>query len=407
MKKKLQIKLTGIFLLSLAIFISLSISQVNAQNCDEINCSKGEQSEDHYLTCIKEKQSCLESKIQETRESAVTLSNTINILNGQVALQQLQIDQTLTEIEQLEKEITDLSNRIDGLGLSLDKLSNILIERIRGSYKQQRTNNLFALSVNHSFTQFISEYKYLKKAEQQTAQAMQLAETQRLNYKEQKRLKETKQEELESKQAVLQQQQITLTQRKAEQQYLLTETKNNESKYQSELAKTLSELQAIQSIIAGKGVESEIGDINQGDTIASIIRGASACSTGTHLHFEVVKDGAHRNPASYLKNVDISWDNAPDGSFGFSGSWEWPVHNPARITQGYGMTYYARVKRFYGGQPHTGLDMVSKGADYRIRAVKNGKLYRGSIKCGGGYLRYVKVEHKEDGMNSYYLHINY
>lgn len=395
-------------LLSFGLAGGLTPSKLRAlEDCDRFVCSKDDQNA--YLNCNRDKRICLENNIRETQSSSITLSNTISILNGKVRLQELQIEQTQNEIETLERQIVDLINRIAGLDLSLDRLTTVLVQRVGEHYKTGRVNPMLLLMVSDSFNQFITNYKYLKLTQEQTAEAMQRAETQKITYDEQKALKEAKQAEVESKRQALVVQQQDLTKQRAEQQYLLTETKNNEARYQSELAKTLAELQAIQSIIAGKGDETKSGEVNQGDSIASIIVGASPCSTGTHLHFEVVKDSSHRDPAGFLKSIDAAWNNQPDGSFGFGGDWDWPVNNPAKINQGYGMTYYAAVKRSYGGQPHTGIDMASKDSgNYTVRAVKAGTLYRGSIKCGGGLLRYVKVEHKEDSsLSTYYLHVNY
>ena len=193
-----------------------------------------------------------------------------------------------------------------------------------------------------------------------------------------------------------------------QEQFLLNQTKNNEAQYQKELEKTLAEINAIQSIIAGKGNESDVGEVKEGDKIASIIAGSSTCSNGTHLHFEVVKGGVNYNPAGYLKSIDAQWNNSPDGSFSFTGDWNWPMNNAAKINQGYGMTYYARVRRAYGGAPHTGIDMASKSSgDYTVIAVREGRLFRGSIPCGGGSLRYVRVKHKDSDISTYYLHVNY
>jgi peptidoglycan hydrolase CwlO-like protein len=401
-----------LFLLSSIIAVGLLFNRVLSvraqQSCDEFACNQSTQDENAYLTCIKDKQSCLERKIDETQSQQNTLSNTISILNGQIQVQELNIQQTLAEIRVLEKEIEDLSQRIGGLDLSLDQLSRLMVRRVGEQYKRQHINPVTLVFTDKSLSNFLIDYKYLKLAREQTLDAMQRAETQRQLYNEQKTLKEDKQTQVTAKQRQLEQQQDTLEKQRAEQQYLLTDTRNNEARYQEELAKTLNELRAIQSIIAGKGTESSVGEVHEGDGIASVIAGASACSTGTHLHFEVVKDSAHRDPASYLKPIDIVWSNDPDSSFGFSGNWEWPLNNAARITQGYGMTYYARVKRAYGGAPHTGIDMISKtSGNYQVKAVKDGTLYRGSIPCGGGLLRYVKVQHKDDGISSYYLHINY
>jgi len=381
---------------------------IQAEDCVSIVCSSSNQSEDEYLSCNKRKQACLEQKIEETQTQAVTLTNTINLLNGQISLQQLQVSLSIAEIGKLENEVSDLSERIKGLGYSLDRLSTVLIERVQAQYKQSRTSPSLQLLGSDSLNDVIAQLRYLSIAQKQTADVMARTETQRSEYDTQKDLKEEKQEELKIKKVSLENLQASLKSQKSDQQYLLGETKNNEAKYQSELAKTLAELEAIQSIIAGRGSETKIRNVSKGDKIASIISGPSACSTGAHLHFEVANNGIHRNPAGFLKSTDVIWNNSPDGSFSFTGSWDWPVNDAARITQGYGMTYYARVKRFYGGSPHTGLDILSKSSsDFTVKAVRDGTLYRGSIACGGGLLRYVKVEHKDDSEDTYYLHINY
>ena len=160
----------------------------------------------------------------------------------------------------------------------------------------------------------------------------------------------------------------------------------------------------MQAIISNRGDESEAGAVAKGETIATMISGASPCSTGTHLHLEILKDGGHINPAELLAAKDVVWRNQPDSPFSFTGSWDWPLSGQVDITQGYGMTAFAR-SGYYGGNPHHGLDMVS--GDKNIHSLSEGKVYNGSIACGGGKLRYVKVEHKDTGHISYYLHINY
>ncbi|NCN45789.1 MAG: hypothetical protein COU63_02050 [Candidatus Pacebacteria bacterium CG10_big_fil_rev_8_21_14_0_10_36_11] len=413
MKRK---KITFLWLLPILLGVLwlriFHVSTIYAEeDCAAITCSQGTGStedQNAYLACNKSKQTCWEQKIKDTQSQKVTLTNTINLLNGQISLQQLQVDLTQAEIIQLEDQVAELAERIKGLGYSLDRLSTVLIERVRAQYKQSRTVPSLQLLGSSSFSDLVMKMRYLSQAQKQTADVMAKTENQRLEYDDQKQLKEEKQIQLEQKRVSLKLLQTSLLGQKKDQQFLLSETQSSEAKYQAELAKTLAELEAIQSIIAGRGSETKVRDIKQGDNIASIIAGASACSTGTHLHFEVANNGVHRDPAGYLKSTDITWSNSPDGSFGFSGSWDWPVNNAALITQGYGMTYYARVRRAYGGSPHTGIDMVSKtSGDYTVKAVRDGTLYRGSIKCGGGLLRYVKVEHKDDAENTYYLHINY
>lgn len=383
-----------------------ALAQIDA--CNQYQCNRDTQDEDTYLDCIKRKQSCLQTKINETKEAQNTLSRTISIISGQISVQELQIEQTQTEIVRLHRNIGELTDRIAGLDISLDNLSSVLVKRVGEHYKRQSTNPLLALITHGSISNLIAEYKYLQQAQEQTARAMQLAETQRITYDEQKALLEQTQTQLAQKQQALENQQKDLARQRSDQQYLLNENRQNEVRFQQELAKTIAELEAIRSIIAGRGSESKVGSVAAGDLIASVIEGPSACSTGSHLHFEVVRDGVHRDPANYLKPLDSAvWANGADGPFSFSGNWNWPIDNPARITQGYGMTYYARVRRAYGGAPHTGIDMFSRAYNFNVRAVADGTLYRGSIPCGGSILRYVKVEHSSDSLSTYYLHVNY
>jgi murein DD-endopeptidase MepM/ murein hydrolase activator NlpD len=103
-----------------------------------------------------------------------------------------------------------------------------------------------------------------------------------------------------------------------------------------------------------------------------------------------------------LKNISLIWDNSGPELNGF-GSWNWPLNESIRITQSYGKTPYSSI---YAGDFHTGVDMVST-ADLTVKAIKSGTLYRGSIACGGGALRYVRVDHADDDYDTYYLHVNY
>ena len=183
---------------------------------------------------------------------------------------------------------------------------------------------------------------------------------------------------------------------------LLTQTQNDEKLFQQLLAKAKAELDAIEAVIAGKGTETEVGGVSVGDRIATIIAGSSACSTGGHLHFEVAKDKVNHNPAGYLKDKTVIWNNSPDHSFSFTGAWDWPLNDPIRITQGFGQTSYSSR---YSGNLHSGIDMVS--GDSSVKAVRSGTLFRGSIACGGGTLKYVHIKNKDDSNDVYYLHVNY
>jgi len=335
----------------------------------------------------------LEAKVEELSQKRQTLSSQIAYMNSQIRLTTLRIAKT-------EEEIEVLSEKIARLEISLNALAVVVGKRIEATYKKgQEIKPIYLLFSSRKFSNFISHYEYLQAAQAHDKKLLLSMEETKINYDEQKQEVENLKKELETQKRLLDRQ-------KKEKEYLLEVTRNDEKHYQTLLAKARAELEAIQSILAGKGEETEVGEVQEGERIATVISGLSACSTGTHLHFEVVVDGAHQNPANFLTPKDVIWDNAPDGPFSFSGSWIWPIEDPVRVTQGYGMTYYARVLNYYRGRPHTGIDIVNSD-NLAVKSVKAGILYRGSIDCGGGTLRYMRLKHKDSNIETYYLHINY
>lgn len=341
-------------------------------------------------------------KLTELAGQKRTVAAAVNYLNAQIGLAQSQIAKTERELVILNSEIDALQGRISQLNSSLDDLSNIVVNRIRETYRQANIRPLYLFLASDGFSDFISRYKYLKTIQNHDREILLAMERSRANYNLQKSLKEEKQTEVEAKNTTLKRQKSSLAIQQQEKQQLLELTKNDEKRFQELLSKARSELEAIQSIIAGRGQETRVGEVTEGNKIASVIPGISACSTGAHLHMEVVKDASHRNPFEYLSSKAVIWNNA-DPQPSFTGSWNWPINDPVRITQGYGRTSYSSI---YANGFHTGVDMVNNNNDYDVKAVKNGILYRGSIACGGGVLRYVKVDHG-DGLATYYLHVNY
>ena len=345
-----------------------------------------------------EKLQRLNSEISQYEAELVRLNSQANTLFNQIAQFNAQINLAQLKISQTQEKISLLGGRIDQLELSLVTLSDAFSARVKETYKISRIDQpLFLVLNSPNINEVVLRFNYLKKIQQSDRELLIRLQNAQNVYQSEK----TEQEDLQ--QALLEQKRLLDSQKTAKAN-LLKVTQNDEKKYQQLLASAKAEMAAIQDIIAGKGQESEVGNVSTGDKIASIISGSSACSSGGHVHFEVANNGVTQNPANYLSSKTIIWDNGPDSPFGFGGAWPWPISDPIRITQGYGYTYYAATLRYYGGLPHTGIDMVNN--DYVVKAVQPGTLYRGSIACGGGTLRYVRVA-QSDGLDTYYLHINY
>jgi peptidoglycan hydrolase CwlO-like protein len=208
--------------------------------------------------CLEAKISDLQGKIGEKQQQANTLSNTISILNGQIVVQELQVRQTKLQIEQLTHEISDLGERISGLNVSLDQLTNTLIQRADATYKAQHTTPLAALLVSDSVTDFLRNLKYLELAQEHTTQIMKEAESQRLTFDQEKDLKQKKQAEVEQKKQLLQKQENELNAKRASEKALLDQTRNEEASYQQLLAQAQAQLAAFKGYVQSQGGASSL-----------------------------------------------------------------------------------------------------------------------------------------------------
>lgn len=374
-------------LVTLAIFLMVPVGVVKAQeDCEKKQC---DDSSDNYSTCLVNKKTCLEAALADTKSKKTTLENTISIINGNVNIQQVKISQTKNEIAVLEREITDLDNRISGLSISLDRLSTLLVERVRTQYKREQIDAISFVASSKSLAEFVSQFRYLRLAGQQTAQAMQKAENQRSLYDEQKELKEVKQIEIEAKRAELQSEQNVLVSQRQEQQNLLSVTQNDEKRFQELIAQAQKELQQIQSAANIVIREGNAIKVARGEVIGTM--GNSGFSSGAHLHFGVYRYSISEfeersnwgwyysnyvNPIEKLESASVLWDtgcsNDPSGYTNTgTGSWLWPM-SANRVTQNYGSnTCY---NYFYGGKPHPALDLVAIGT-ISVRAVDAGDAY--------------------------------
>jgi len=389
-RKKITILLLTLLSLGLFLWNSVNLSQVSAET------------EEERMQRLTSEIEQYENEIGRLKSEATTLSNQIAQYDAQIYLTALKIAQT-------EEKISLLGGRIDQLETSLNSLSNAFQSRVVRTYKMSRVKEPYLLLMLSShLDSFVSSFHYLAKIQQSDHDLLLRLESAQSDYEVEKKDQEQLQDELESQRKVLGAQ-------KAAKSNLLSQTKNDEKRFQELLAQARSEFEAIQAIIAGKGDEEEVRHVSQGETIASVIAGPSCNSSGEHLHFMVSAQETTQNPFNYLKGgiafVNCSGTNCGSGdgdSFSPGGSWDWPINPEITFTQGYGSTWAIRntwIGRIYSF--HNGIDILSDSSR-DVRAVQSGTLFRGSYTgYNGCRLRYVRVDHDDSNLNTFYLHINY
>lgn len=366
------------------------------------NCS----SEEECKKLIEE----YEKKLTSIRAQKSSLSSEIEFANTQIYLTTLRVQETEKKVSELEGEIDNLGKRIEGLNTSLDYLSKVLLSKIIEGYKNRQEVNVFNLILDSENASTLAQkLTYLKTSQENDSRIAFRVQQAKLNFEQQKKLREDKKVQLDRLKIVLDEQKKNLDNRKAAKQRLLDQTNNDERTYQSLLAATRAEFAAIQGIIAGAGTETELREVKKGDTIASVIPGASCNSSGSHLHFIVQDNGNVQNPFNYLKSVDHencsgSSCGSNDGDpFNPTGNWDWPLNPRIEFNQGYGETwavrntYVGNIYRF-----HNGIDVA--GTSSSTYAVADGTLYRGSYAVGCT-LSYAKVVHKDSNIVTFYLHV--
>src|SRR3989338_8952934 len=351
----------------------------------------------------------IQGKLIELTQQRQTLSSEIQYMTYQINLAALKIQETEEKIIATQNEIEILTSRIKNLDTTLNHLSKLLIKKVVVGYKSRAISFLDMLFDSSNANDLISRIKYLKTTQENNQKLLIQVQETKLNFEEQKNIREQKQVELSLLEKQLNRQKSDLDNQKAAKQKLLNVTQNDEKIYQRLLEQARAEYAAIKGIIAGAGTEVKLREVKKGETVASVISGASCNSSGGHLHFIVQDNGSVTNPFNYLKSVDYSncsgsGCGSSDGdSFNPSGGWDWPLNPAIKLEQGYGSTWATRntwAGRIYSF--HNGIDI--NGSSNNVLAVADGELYRGSYAVGCT-LPYVKLVHKESNIVTFYLHV--
>lgn len=375
--------------LGLLIFTTKSSLIVNAAECDD---REGQ-----------EKINCLENKVNDLKGQAKTLSSQISIMDSQIRLTEARIEANEKDILDLTLDIDITTKKIFSLQDSLNKITEVLINRIVATYEAGRVHPLEMLLSARDASNLLARLNYLRIAQAHDKKLIYEVQQAKNDYANQKEIFEEKKKKIETLKAQLEAYSKSLEQQKTAKQQLLIATQADEAKYQQLLAQAKAE----RAIVFGGGVDVYLRDVNQGDSIGFVASHSISpgCSSGAHLHFEVQKDGSVQNPNNYLKSVSFSYDYGSDsysyyGEINPSGDLPWPLNEPIVIHQGYGSHGFAQ--NFYSGGTHTGIDIDSSSST--VKAVKSGKLYGGSYSCSNGKLYYSKIIHDE-GLVTWYLHM--
>ena len=392
-------------------FLSQPVSLANAQSDPSPTPTQESSSSSNVCTsvqeCTEQKLDCskcieyLANKKSEASGRAKTLSSEIALTNNQIKLTEARIKATEQKIKELQKDIGIAKDKILELESSIDRATRLLIERITAVYQVGRLAPWQVFLTARNIDDVFSRLKYLRLVQIYDKRQVYASEQAKTDYANQQEIYEDKEGEAKNLSAKLSDYNKQLESEKSGKQELLSVTRNDEVRYQ----RLLSQARAERAVVLGGGTEVFLRNINVGDSVGTIISGASGCSTGTHLHFSVYQGTSARDPSDFLSSKGVSY-SYPESQYGYygtinpHGSYPWPLDDSILVNQAYGSHGFAQ--QFYPSGFHDGIDM--EGGSSNVKAVRNGKLYEGSYKCSNGILNYAKVEH-DDGLITWYLHI--
>lgn len=193
------------------------------------------------------------AKLSNLSGQKQTLASAIDYLNTQIKITQAKVYSTNTQLNKLNVEIEDLTSRIESIDYSLDDLTKLFINRVRQTYMRKNTYEAQIIAHSTGLGDLLRGVEYTKKIRDNDRNILISLEKSRLDFNSQKELKEEKQQEIVVLKAKLDSENNALASQIASKNKLLSDTKNDEARYQSLLSAAQSQLSAFRRFTTTQG----------------------------------------------------------------------------------------------------------------------------------------------------------
>jgi murein DD-endopeptidase MepM/ murein hydrolase activator NlpD len=299
--------------------------------------------------------------IAQKQKEANTLKRQIDILNNQISQLQTRIAIIDKQVSSAKLEIIDLEGQIFDKQGKIDEQRRAIGELLSLLYERDRLSLLAVLLKTPRLSDFMGQAQQEENLNTKLLGLVIELKDEKASLEESKSRLEQKKAELETLNKKQNDQRVSLSGNKTSKNQLLAQTRGQEAQYQ----KLLSDIEKKQ---------------------------AEFFNELKNLESQALKSGAFI--------VRVTADSVPPKGIKI---FKWPEsEGDFYITQGYGMTSYAR-RGAYGGAPHNGVD-ISAGSGTPIGAAADGIILASGLNNGWG--NWIAVRHPALGnLVSVYGHL--
>ena len=206
------------------------------------------------------------TKLKSLSGQKATLAQALGVLTTQINLTQAKIAEQTTQLSKLEVEITDLSGKIQSLDYSLTDLTKLFVARVKYSYINATNFPISLLLQFSGLSDFAKSVQYVNAVRDRDQSLLLSLEKSRLDFDQQKTIKEKKQAEIEAVKKNLDKEKAALATQVAAKNKLLADTKNDEARFQSLLSAAQAQLAAFRRFASNQGGASIVSNQTKCDS---------------------------------------------------------------------------------------------------------------------------------------------
>lgn len=346
--------------LSLILAMSFSLASFSlAQEAGRVDDLEAKLSQLKNERQALEKQiQALESKLHKTQVQAQSLQQHIQALNYQISTLEIKIKKTNNQIQASRLIVQELDQDIARTTQAIHQQLTNLQEVLRALYLVQQVSPLELLLTSANFGEFFQNKQYLTTLQLRLSHLLRQLKTRRLDLQQAQASRQQQLSQLIIFQEQLDAQQLALEQQRRLKQNVLQQTKGEERRYQQ----FLSQLEAKKAQVLAEIRKLE-QEISRRQSFLKFSQASQVPPPGTKLFIN-------------------------------------PLDKQGVLTQGYGMTYFAK-RGIYGGAPHNGIDLAA-GAGTPIKAAAPGLIFASGYNEAWG--NWVALQHPS-GLVTLYAHM--